>query len=142
MELRTLASADLEVARALLAANDLPVDDLEDPNITLVGAFDGGVLAGVIGLQVCNEVGLLRSLAVAPTMRSRKLGWQLCDHVLALADARGLDAVFLLTTDAADYFGRLGFVIVDRESAPDAIRATTQFSSLCPSSARLMRRPA
>ena len=140
MELRTLASTDLEAARALLAANELPVDDLADPSITLVGAFEAGALAGVIGLQVCNDAGLLRSLAVAPAMRSRKLGWRLCDHVLALADARGLRAVFLLTTDAADYFGRLGFVIVDRESAPEAIRATAQFSSLCSASARLMRR--
>ena len=45
-----------------------------------------------------------------------------------------------LTTTAADYFARLGFVRIDRDAAPPAIRATAQFASLCPASAHVMRR--
>ena len=135
MELRTLDS--LAVAAALLAAQQLPTDDLDDPTITLVGAFMDDTLVGVIGLQVCDDVTLLRSLAVDPAHRDRGIAAALCERVFVLAGARDL---YLLTESADSYFARLGFEPVERESVPAAIRTTAQFSALCPSSARLMRR--
>ena len=140
MELRPLALDDREQARALLASNDLPVDDLDDPANSLFAAFDGEELVGVIGLQRCDGIGLLRSLAVAMSRRTHGTGRALCDRVLDAARAGGFDEVYLLTTGAADYFARLGFETVERAAVPDAIRATAQFGSLCPASARVMRR--
>jgi amino-acid N-acetyltransferase len=136
MELKTVAA---DAARALIAAGDLPTDDLDDPSIALIGAFDdGGALVGVVGLQSCgDEAALLRSLAVAPAYRSRGLGGRLCARVVELAGDRPL---WLLTTTAQDYFVRHGFVAVARDEVPDAIRATAQFTSLCPSTAIVMRR--
>jgi amino-acid N-acetyltransferase len=135
MELRTLDS--LDAAKALLAAQRLPTDDLPDPTITLVGAFVNDALVGVIGLQVCDEVAMLRSLAVDPADRDRGIAAALCEHVFVLAGERDL---YLLTESADRYFARLGFEPVERENVPAAIRATAQFSALCPSSARVMRR--
>lgn len=127
--------------RALLAANDLPTDDLDDPTIVLYGAMEAGRLAGVIGLQVLAGAGLLRSLAVAAEVRDRGLGGELCDRVLREARERGLSELWLLTTSAGDYFTRRGFEAVGRDQVPDAVRATAQFASLCPSTATVMRRP-
>lgn len=126
--------------RALLAANDLPTDDLGDPTIALYGAMHEGRLAGVIGLQSLAGAGLLRSLAVDASLRDRGLGGRLCQHVFHEARARGLGELWLLTTSARDYFARRGFDVIAREHAPDALRATAQFTSLCPSSAVVMRR--
>ena len=134
MELRTVAADDV---RALVESSDLPTEDLDDPAIALIGAFDGGALAGVIGMQACGNVALLRSLAVAPGHRSHGIGARLCARVVELAADRPL---WLLTTTARDYFTRLGFIVVPREQAPEAIRATAQFTSLCPSTATVMRR--
>lgn len=140
MTLRELTPDDLRAACALLAADDLPTADLADPAITLVGAFDGESLAGVIGLQACDGVGLLRSLAVAPAHRDRGIARRLCERVFELAAERRLALLWLLTTSARDYFTRHGFAVVARDAAPAAVRATAQFASMCPSSAQLMRR--
>lgn len=140
VELRDLASEDLARATALLTACDLPTDDLADPAIALAGAFAGGALLGVIGLQVCGDVGLVRSLAVDPAHRARGVAGALCDRVVARARERSLRELWLLTTTAEGYFARLGFVSVTRDTAPAEVRATAQFVSLCPASARVMRR--
>ena len=129
-----------EAARAVLVAAELPVDDLGDPAIALLGAYANGELAGVIGLQSYGAVGLLRSLAVAPAHRAHGIAAALCDHVLALARTRSLAPLYLLTTSAADYFTRHGFVAIERDQTPPEIRASAQFSTLCPASARVMRR--
>jgi amino-acid N-acetyltransferase len=139
MDLRPLTQLDLNAAHGLLAAHDLPIDDLADPAITLIGAFEAKALVGVVGLQACGDCGLLRSLAVESGARSRGCGRVLSEYVLALAASRGMRPVFLLTTNAADYFARLGFETIEREDVPASIRATSQFSSLCPASARVMR---
>ena len=129
-----------EEVKALLAASELPTDDLEDPSIALYGMSDGGRLIGVVGVQVLGGAGLLRSLAVDPSARDRGLGGQLCERVLREARARGLTELWLLTTSARDYFARRGFEVVPREEAPGAVRSTAQFTSLCPASAVVMRR--
>jgi len=135
IELRTLES--LEAASLLLAAQGLPTDDLRDPTIMLVGAFVADALVGVIGLQACDEVALLRSLAVDPTHRDRGIAAALCERVFVLAGERDL---YLLTESADGYFVRMGFEPIERATVPTAIRATAQFSTLCSSSARIMRR--
>jgi amino-acid N-acetyltransferase len=140
VELRRLGDGEISAARALLAACELPVDDLANPAISLIGAFHGHDLVGVIGLEACESVGLLRSLAVAGGHRGRGVARDLCDHLFALATERGIETLFLLTTTAADYFARLGFVAIDRDAAPGSIQTTTQFASICPTSARVMRR--
>lgn len=130
----------LAAARALLEASALPTDDLDDPGLELLGAFDEeGALAGVIGLQPAGRTALLRSLAVAPDRRGAGIAALLCDHVVERARQRGHDELYLLTTSAAGYFERRGFAKLERAQAPDEIRATSQFSSLCPASAVVMR---
>ena len=131
--------ADAKV-RALLAANHLPIDDLDDPTIQLFGAFDRDALTAVIGLQLLDGAGLLRSLAVEQAHRECGLGGRMCDEVLRAARSHKLDLLWLLTTSARDYFTRRGFQVVPRDQVPSTIRATAQFSSLCPSSATVMRR--
>lgn len=126
--------------KALLAASELPTDDLEDPSIALYGASEAGRLIGVVGVQVLGRAGLLRSLAVDPAARDRGLGGQLCERVLQEARARGLTELWLLTTTARDYFARRAFEVVPRDQAPSALRSTAQFMSLCPASAVVMRR--
>ncbi|HEY3808137.1 MAG TPA: arsenic resistance N-acetyltransferase ArsN2 [Kofleriaceae bacterium] len=138
MTIRELAPADMDAARTLLRAAELPIDDLDDDTIELVGAFDGDTLVGMIGLQTCGSVGLLRSLAVSPGRRGGGVAATLCKHVFGRA--RTMSSLWLLTTSAKEYFVRHGFEAVSRDAAPDEIRATSQFSSLCPASAHVMRR--
>jgi amino-acid N-acetyltransferase len=138
--LRDLVREDVPAARELLVSSHLPIDDIDDATITFVGAFDGAELVGVVALQDCAGTGLLRSLAVTAKFRERGIARQLCEYVFALAAERNLQSLWLLTTSAKDYFTRYDFESVPRDAAPPAIRASAQFTSLCPSSAHVMRR--
>lgn len=126
---------------ALLGAHGLPVEDITATMLPdFVVATHGGEPCGVVGLQRAGDVALLRSLAVVHHARGHGLGAALVGLAEARAAEAGVRAVYLLTTDAAAFFARLGYAPVDRADAPEAIRATAQFSSICCSSATLMRK--
>lgn len=134
---RIAFSAEIE---ALLRAGDLPVGDLDaNEQVHLFASrHDDGALAGVIGVEIHGRSGLLRSLAVASTSRRAGVGRALVDHAEGWASRSGLTALYLLTTTADGFFRRLGYRELPRSAAPQAIRATAEFSSLCPASASLM----
>lgn len=124
---------------ALLRSCGLPVEDIGDVSGFLV-ARSGGELVGTIGLERAGGVGLLRSLSVTPEARGKGVARALCDSLLREARLSGFRNVYLLTTDTQDFFRKLGFADAPRETAPEAIRQTAQFRTLCPASATLMRR--
>jgi len=83
---------------------------------------------------------LLRSVVVLPKLRGTGVGAALVASLIEQARSSGAERLWLLTTGAADFFARLGWVVVDRDSAPAGIRAGDQFTTLCPASATLMMR--
>jgi amino-acid N-acetyltransferase len=95
---------------------------------------------GVAGLEVCCNNALLRSVAVADQWRAHGVGRALVTRVIADAEARGIHALYLLTTTAEHYFPKFGFQQVTRDDVPDDIRATAEFTSACPASAIVMCR--
>ncbi len=128
-----------EVALAKLAAARLPTDDVAPgSDLTFFGAREDEDWVGVVGLETLGHEALLRSLAVDAGQRDRGIGAALVDAVERHARALGVAHVYLLTTSASAYFARLGYTPVERESVPGTIRATAQFSALCPSSALVM----
>jgi len=83
-------------------------------------------------------VGLLRSLVVDAPRRGSGLGHTLTFDRIRLAKEQGVDALWLLTTTAAPFFARLGFVTVERARVPPALQASHEFATACPSSATCM----
>jgi amino-acid N-acetyltransferase len=76
---------------------------------------DEGPLIGMAALHVTWEnLGEIRSLAVAPEYRNRGIGSRLVQNCLAEARTLGLKQVFLLTL-RPDFFARFGFVVVSRD---------------------------
>jgi amino-acid N-acetyltransferase len=126
--------------RALLTEAGLPTDGLEDqfgPRYSV--AEVGGALVGAAGLEVYGAFGLLRSVVVASSHRGTRLGKALVADRLAWARGAGLTAVFLLTTTAPRFFAALGFERAAREAAPEEIRSSPEFASVCPGTSVLMR---
>lgn len=136
--LRPATSDDLSRVEALLAASKLPLDGVAHALPTFVLAEHAGDVVGVAGLEVCCDNALLRSVAVAPEWRSRGLGRQLVTRVIADAEARGIRALYLLTTTAEHYFPSFGFARVERDAVPADVRETAEFRSACPASATVM----
>src|SRR5215510_6587634 len=102
---------------------------------------NGRGIVGVAGLEVCGENALLRSVAVRPEWRSHGVGKELVSRVVSDAESRGLNALYLLTLTAEQYFPRFGFERVERSTVPAAIAVTVEFKSACPESAAVMMRP-
>jgi amino-acid N-acetyltransferase len=127
---------DLEAVLVLLREAGLPtvgVADAFPAGYTVVR--DGRGLIATAGLETHGSVGLLRSVAVSLGQRGAGLGRAVVEDRLRAARERHLAAVYLLTTSAPDYFRGLGFDDTLRAAAPDALRASSEFSTLCPASA-------
>lgn len=125
--------------RALLSACGLTSDDIQPSDLEhFFGCGAEESPAGVVGLEFFGDVALLRSLAVAESARGLGCGKGLVSRAESYALDQGAAAIYLLTETADTLFSRLGYRLIDRASAPAAIRETSQFSSLCPASARLM----
>lgn len=125
---------------ALLREARLPVEGIPEGLDGFLLAFTGGSPVGVVGLVRYGSAGLLRSLAVEPGCRRHGVGRALCERLIEEARAAGVRDLYLLTEGAAEYFERLGFVRVGRDSAPDAIVKSREFGYLCPETADLMVR--
>ena len=140
-QIRPAAPDDLPAVERLLAASKLPLDGVREALPTFVVAQSGDDIVGVAGLEVCCDNALLRSVAVADAWRSRGLGRALVTRVIADAESRGLDALYLLTTTAERYFPSFGFRQIGRDEVPADVRETKEFRSACPASAVVMARP-
>src|SRR5574343_639036 len=120
---------------ALLKECALPVGDISSACSTqFFGIRVDGALAAVVGLQLYNHVGLLRSLAVVPSLRGLGLAKLLVSFAESYAASKGIDELFLLTTTAEQFFLKLGYVPASRATAPTVIQATSEFAELCPAS--------
>lgn len=137
MNIRAASARDVATALELLRQAELPTADLRAENLALIAEDASGTL-GIIGLENFGDVGLLRSLVVRPSARARGIGRSLATALEHLAHGLGISEMWLLTMDADEYFRGLGFSARERVDAPDAIRGSEEFSSLCPADAVLM----
>ena len=140
IDVEPATSEDLASIRALLEANDLPVQDLVESAVTFLVARVDGVLAGVVGLEAFGASALLRSLCVAGERRNRGIARSLCAAIESVARGLGVRDLYLLTTTAGPFFERQGFAVGARDVAPSEIRETAEFRDLCPSTATFMRK--
>lgn len=140
MEIRGASAQDLAGVLQLLARAKLVTEDVDSELRDFFVALDRGELIGAIGLEPHGTLGLLRSLVVAPAVGGRGFGQALTQHLVAEAERRNLEELYLLTETARVFFERLGFDPVERASVPEPIQRTKQYSSACPASATVMRR--
>lgn len=140
LSLQPATGDDAAFVESLLGANDLPTDDLVAGDATLWVATEDGDRVGCGGLELYDTAGLLRSLAVEEPHRGRGVGGEICDALETEAGDAGVAVLYLLTTTAAEFFAARGYERCDRGDTPDAIRDTTEFTSLCPDTAVCMRK--
>jgi amino-acid N-acetyltransferase len=137
---RPAARADWPAIEALLRDAGLGVEDAAVHLDRFIVGTDGAGLVTVGGFEPCGADALLRSIAVAGRACGHGHGSALLHHVLGAARDAGHANAYLLTQTAERFFARHGFDPVTRDAAPEPIRQTRQFTSLCPASASLMAR--
>jgi N-acetylglutamate synthase-like GNAT family acetyltransferase len=136
---RLATAGDRETIRALLDAERLPSSDLATSGVVLIAAKTQDRLVGCIGIEPHGDAGIIRSLAVAPEFRGRRIARALVSHAEVLASKGGMQCLYLLTEGAAEFWSKIGYVTVSRTEPPPAVRASAEFASLCSLSATCMK---
>ena len=126
-------------AIALLKENGLPTLDLDVrqfENFLYLGEADNPI--GIVGLEILDSIALLRSLAVSKNVQSKGHGKTLVIAIENYARSKNIREFYLLTETAEIFFKKLNYKSIQKESAPKPIKATSEFSSVCPQSSVLM----
>ena len=131
-------SESLKAFRSLLQSSKLPVDDLDFSNHLLIGFYDGTEPVATGGLEIYGDYALLRSLSVKLGIRGQSLGSSITDHLIAEATKRKIKAIYLLTETAHVFFLKKGFKDISRNDVPDEVKASSEFSTVCPTTAICM----
>jgi len=139
-QLTIVSAPDLSALAQALQEEGLPSDDAALPGRCFYAFHVDGQHIGYAGLEVYGPDALLRSVLVTPSNRMRGLGSLVVNEMEKLAFQAGIENLHLLTTDKAQFFERIGYVLTPRHLAPADIAGTVQFKSLCPSSASYLRK--
>ncbi|WP_069617801.1 arsenic resistance N-acetyltransferase ArsN2 [Burkholderia sp. A2] len=140
MEIRPATVDDLASIETLLCQCSLPVVGVRGHLQNFVVAMEGSTMCGCGGLENYGDVALLRSIAVAESLRGSGIGRVIVSRLVDECNTRNVRSLVLLTTTAEDYFADLGFVRVARGDVPPLALASTQFQGVCPGSAVSMQR--
>jgi amino-acid N-acetyltransferase len=131
-------SLDAAAILSLLERCGLPTTGLVDHLGETIVARRNGRIIGSAALELYADGALLRSVAVDPRERGAGFGHRLTEAAIARAEARGVAALYLLTTTAEQFFPRFGFAKIDRTDVPSTVRDSIEFTSACPASAIVM----
>jgi amino-acid N-acetyltransferase len=134
-------TGDLRTIKQILDSCQLPSSDITDLHLKhfYILKKDNEAM-GIVGLEIYENHGLLRSLATREEMRGRGFGKRLVNQIEEYAREQNVDEIYLLTTTAEDFFAKLGYASVNRTDIPQEVKNSEEFSSICPDSAASMKK--
>ncbi len=138
VSMRNAIEQDWPCIEAMLSKANLPLEGAREHLSNFwIETVDEEIVA-IGGLELYGQYALLRSLVVNDAQRGKAYGTQLVKHLQKTAIATGINHLYLQTTNAANYFHRLGFREITRAEVPSSIQQSSQFRGACPASATSM----
>lgn len=134
-----LTQNNFSSALDLLKKNNLPTEDISEAT-SLFAVEENNSVIGTIALEYTGPEGLLRSLAVAEEHRQNGVGGELVAFIEAYGKRQGIKNLYLLTTTAEKFFAKRGYTVVERSSVSPFIQNSSEFVSVCPSTAVVMKK--
>ncbi|HEU5289527.1 MAG TPA: arsenic resistance N-acetyltransferase ArsN2 [Cyclobacteriaceae bacterium] len=123
----------------ILKNNNLPYQDIKlENNLFVSYRNEHGKVIGSGGLEFYSAYALLRSVAVDETQRGKSLGKEIVSDLIDRAKNKSIKEIYLLTETAHNFFLKNGFTDVAREDIPTEVKASSEFTSVCPVSATCM----
>lgn len=123
----------------LLRNCNLPTSDLDKKqfnNFLYLGETDNPI--GIAGLEIFGSIALLRPLAISKDVQGNGNGKKLVSAIENYAKSKNIKELYLLTETAEDFFKKQYYTRIIKEFAPECIKTTSEFSSVCLQSAVLM----
>ncbi|MEN9511786.1 MAG: hypothetical protein RLZZ370_1605 [Bacteroidota bacterium] len=139
MELRIVSPAEHpEALRRLISQAALTFPEQQAASIHWTGLALGDKLIACAGMEVHGSDGLLRSVAVSENVRRKGFGAVLLKAVMLMARMQKMNALYLFTEQAADFFAKHGFLKTDRSALPLGIAQSEQAVADCGAHANIM----
>jgi amino-acid N-acetyltransferase len=126
-ELRKARPDEIEEVRALIVSESMPVIELERWIEEFWVLDNGGELVGCAGVETYGEAAVLRSVAVAPSLRGTGEGIRLVQHCLDYARQLGAKRCYLFTMTAQNFFPKFGFEVCTLDDFEPAVREAWQY---------------
>ena len=129
MEIRRARTGDVKAIRALVDTYTADRRLLSKATVTLyesvqefwVAVDDDGAVLGCGALHVMwEDLAEIRTVAVDPASRGRKIGHKIVSRLLDVARELGIARVFCLTFETR-FFGSFGFTEIDGAPVPHAV---------------------
>lgn len=136
--LRNATAADMPFIHSLLQRDGLPSSDLDSSDVRFTVICEGDRIIGAGAIEPYGAAALLRSVVVDPARRDRGLGRQIVKALERQARAAGITQLVLLTQTARRFFEQQDYRLMERAQAPEGVRESAEFRSLCPASAECL----
>jgi amino-acid N-acetyltransferase len=127
------------LAITILQQQNLPTSDLDEDKLLYL-LMNGETIIGTAGLEIFDDCALLRSVSVIKEEQGKGYGKVVNEEIEKYAKESGINCLYLLTTTAKDFFDKQGYCVIKREESPAALQQTAEFTSLCPSTAVVMKK--
>ena len=134
-----LTEVDRQAAINQLKENDLPTSDLDEDKLLYL-LMDGDRILGTAGLEIFGDCALLRSVSITRAAQGKGYGRFMVEGMEKFASDSGIGCLYLLTTTAKDFFEHQGYCLILRDESPEAIKQTAEFTTLCSSTAIVMKK--
>ena len=126
IEIKQLTESDKAIVLELIATDHLRHEGILDKGTKYWGAFDNNQLVGVIGCEFENKFGLLRSALVDKNYRNARIAHRLTKVLIDNGREENLEAIYLFSTGAGDYWTKLGFKEIMVSEVVDRMGDTPQ----------------
>lgn len=136
--LRRAIPDDFASIRELLAQARLPLAGVREHLDHFMVLLHDGELVAIGGLEVYDDKGLLRSVAVAQAHQNKGHGRRISDAMINLAVSEGISELFLLTETGEGFFRKIGFESISRDMVSESVKSSVEFRVACPESAVCM----
>ena len=130
---------DLEEVLTLLKQVNLPIEGVKEHFKNFFVTKEDKTIVGCVGLEIYEEVGLLRSIALQPSFQGKGLGEQMVSKIETYSVENRINKIYLLTETAEKFFLKLGYRIIPREETDPRIKQSNEFTTICPSSPVMMK---
>lgn len=126
-------------AIAILQQQNLLTSDIDEDKLLYL-LMSGENIIGTAGLEIFEDCALLRSVSVIKEEQGKGYGKIINNEIENYAKESGINCLYLLTTTAKDFFDKQGYCVIKRHESPAALQQTAEFTSLCPSTAVVMKK--
>lgn len=129
---------DLTQVMSLLHKFHLPTEGIGEHFDSFFVAKEAATIVGCAGLEIFDDMGLIRSVAVCSSYQGQGIGRKLVETIHNFSVEKGLKEIYLLTESAENYFSKLGYTVIPRDKANPKVKQSIEFISVCPDSAICM----